>query len=259
MGLNNHILDFHTEVSKGLVPKHTLVHKFGQNLDIDTTTDPETVWSVGSLYTFPTVKSRLEVSSNDNDDILATGTGARKIKVFGLDGNYNLIEEEVLMRGTLVQTTNLEFIRVFRAFVIEAGSSEVNEGTITINHIADSITVAQIPAEHGQTQMAVYTIPANHKGYLTSFSASMSKAVPSTAIVLEMIFRKDGVKRVKQNISIDTTGSTSFIKEFKMPLPIEEKTDIYVNAKEVSQNNSGVFSNFALVLVEQSDKYTTNV
>jgi hypothetical protein len=74
-----------------------------------------------------------------------------------------------------------------------------------------------------------------------------------------MIFRKDGVKRVKQNISIDTTGSTSFIKEFKMPLPIEEKTDIYVNAKEVSQNNSGVFSNFALVLVEQSDKYTTNV
>ena len=123
----------------------------------------------------------------------------------------------------------------------------------------DSLTLAEIPAEHGQTQMAIYTIPRNHKAYLTSFSGSMSKAIPSSAIVLEVVFRENGVKRVKQNIAIDTTGSTSFIKYLKMPLPIEEKTDIIVNAKEVSQNNSGVFSNFALILVDQSDKYTTNV
>ena len=255
MGLNNHIFDFHTEVSKGLVPKHTLVHKFGHNLDIDTGTDPETVWSAGGIYTFPTTHSRLQITSNDNDDFAVTGTGARKVKVFGLDENYNLIEEEVDMKGTAASTTNEEFIRVFRAFVTEAGSSEVNEGTITINHIVDNITVAQIPADHGQTQMAVYTVPANHKAYMTSFSGSMSKATPSTAIVLEMVFRKDGVKRVKQDIAIDTTGSTSFVKYFECPLPVEEKTDIYINAKEVSQNNSGVFSNFALILVDQSEKY----
>jgi len=255
MGLNNHIFDFHTEVSKGLVPKHTLVHKFGQNLDIDTTTDPETVWSAGGLYTFPSSADTLKIISNDADDNGTGTTGALTIKVQGLDANYGLIEEDFTLNGQTAVTGSKNFIRVFRAFVTSAGSSELNEGTITINNSDDSLTLATIPALHGQTQMAVYTIPANHKAYLTSFSASMSKATPSAAIVLEMIFRKDGVKRVKQNISIDTTGSTSFIKEFKMPLPIEEKTDVYVNAKEVSQNNSGVFSNFALVLVEQSEKY----
>ena len=258
MGLNNHIFDFHTEVSKGLVPKHALVHKFGHNLDIDTGTDPETVWSAGGLYTFDTSASPLRIVSNDINDRQGD-TGARRIKIQGLDADYSLIEDEVNLNGQSVVTSNKSFLRVNRAFVIQAGNSEFNEGVITINNGSNTLTLAQIPAEHGQTQMAVYTIPANHKAYLTSFSASMSKATPSTAIVLEMVFRKDGVKRVKQNISVDTTGSTSFIKEFKMPLPIEEKTDVYVNAKEVSQNNSGVFSNFALVLVDQSGKYTTNV
>jgi len=184
---------------------------------------------------------------------------ALTIKVQGLDANYDLIEEDFTLNGQTAVTGSKNFIRVFRAFVTSAGSSELNEGTITINNSDDSLTLATIPALHGQTQMAIYTIPRNHKAYLTSFSASISKATPSTAIVLEMIFRKDGVKRVKQNISIDTTGSTSFIKEFKMPLPVEEKTDVYINAKEVSQNNAGVFSNFALILVDQEPKYTTNV
>ena len=254
MGLNNHIFDFHTEVSKGLVPKHTLVHKFGHNLDIDTSTDPETVWSAGGLYTFDTSAAKLRISSNDLNDRIGD-TGARRITIQGLDVDYNLIEDQVILQGQNVVNSNKEFLRVHRAFVTEAGSSEFNEGVITINNNANTLTLAQIPAEHGQTQMAVYTIPANHKAYITSFSGSMSKATPSTAIVLEMVFRKDGVKRVKQDIAIDTTGSTSFVKHFECPLPVEEKTDVYVNAKEVSQNNSGVFSNFGLILVDQNEKY----
>ena len=258
MGLNNHIFDFHTEVSKGLVPKHALVHKFGHNLDVDTATSPETIWSAGGLYTFDTNASLLRIVSNDIND--KTGdTGARKIKIQGLDANYNLIEDDVDLNGQNVVNSNKSFLRVNRAFVTEAGGSELNEGVITINNGGDTLTLAEIPAEHGQTQMAVYTVPANYKAYVTSFSGSIAKATPSTSCVLEMIFRENGVRRVKQNIAIDTTGSTSFIKEFKMPLPAEEKTDIIVNAKEVSQSNSGIFSNFALILVDQNGKYTTNV
>jgi len=258
MGLNNHIFDFHTEVSKGLVPKHALVHKFGHNLDVDTTTDPETVWSAGGLYTFDTNASPLRIVSNDINDRQGD-TGARRIKIQGLDADYNLIEDEVNLNGQSVVTSNKSFLRVNRAFVIQADNSEFNEGVITINNGGNTLTLAEIPAEHGQTQMAVYTVPANYKAYVTSFSGSIAKAIPSTSCVLEMIFRENGVRRVRQNIAIDTTGSTSFIKEFKMPLSVGEKTDIIVNAKEVSQSNSGIFSNFALILVDQSGKYTTNV
>jgi hypothetical protein len=255
MGLNNNTLDFHTEVSKGLVPKHSLVHKFGHNLDINTDSDPETIWSTGGLYVFPSSADTLKIISNDVDDNGTGTTGALTIKVQGLDSNYDAIEEDFTLNGQTAVTGNKEFLRVHRAFVTSAGSSEYNEGIITINNSDDSLTLATIPAEYGQTQMTVYTIPRNYKGYLTSFSGSMYKATPSTAIILEMIFKKNSVKRVKQNIAIDTTGSTSFVKYFDCPLPIEEKTDIYVNAKEVSSNNSGVFSNFSIILVDQSAKY----
>ena len=255
MGLNSNAFDFHTEVSKGLVPKHSLIHKFGHNLDIDTGTDPETVWSAGGLYVFPSSADTLKIISSDVDDNGTGTTGALTIKVQGLDANYDVIEEDFTLNGQTAVTGGKEFLRVYRAFVTSAGSSEYNEGVITINNSDDSITLASIPAEHGQTHMAVYTIPRNYKGYLTSFSGAMSKAIPSAAIVLEMVFRKNGVKRIKQNIAIDTTGSTSFIKYFDCPLLIEEKTDIYVNAKEVSANNSGVFSNFSIILVDQGAKY----
>ena len=255
MGLNNHIFDFYTEVSKGLVPKHSLVHKFGHNLDIDTTSDPETIWSAGGLYTFPSSADTLKIVSSDVDDNGTGTTGALTITVEGLDANYDLISENFTLNGQTAVTGSKQFLRVYRAFVTSAGSSEHNEGVITINNSDDSITLATIPAEHGQTQMAIYTIPRNYKGYLTSFSGAMSKAIPSTACVLEMVFRKNGVRRVKQDIAIDTTGSTSYVKYFTCPLPIEEKTDIIVNAREVSQNNTGVFSNFAIILVDQSTKY----
>ena len=255
MGLNNNTLDFHTEVSKGLVPKHSFIHKFGHNLDIDTGSAPQTIWSAGGLYVFPSSADTLKIISNDGDDNGTGTTGALTIKVQGLDANYDAIEEDFTLNGQTAVTGNKEFLRVYRAFVTSAGSSEYNEGVITINNSNDTLTLATIPAEGGQTQMAVYTIPRNYKGYLTSFSGAMNKATPSTAIILEMVFRKNSVKRVKQSIAIDTTGSTSFIKYFECPLPIEEKTDIYVNAKEVSANNSGVFSNFSIILVDQSAKY----
>ena len=255
MGLNNNTLDFHTEVSKGLVPKHSFIHKFGHNLEIDTNSAPETIWSAGGLYVFPSSADTLKIISSDFDDNGTGTTGALTIKVQGLDANYDAIEEDFTLNGQTAVTGNKEFLRVYRAFVTSAGSSEYNEGVITINNSDDSLTLATIPAEGGQTQMAVYTIPRNYKGYLTSFSGAMNKVTPSTAIILEMVFRKNSVKRVKQSIAIDTTGSTSFIKYFECPLPIEEKTDIYVNAKEVSANNSGVFSNFSIILVDQSAKY----
>ena len=262
MGLNNHIFDFNLEVSKGLVPKHSTINKFGFNLDVDTGTDPETVWSAGGLYTFPSTHSRLELTSNDNDDIATTGTGARKVKVFGLDQNYNLLEEEVNMKGVAASTTSGEFIRVFRAIVTEAGSSEKNEGVVNIKHIVDNITVAEIPVDanasiggYGQTQMAVYSVPANHKAYITNLSGAIVRSGSNRHVTIALYKRKDGVQRVIQQLSIESTGSTTFNKTYSLPLEIEEKTDVFINCLETSANNTAVFGNFGLILVDQSGKY----
>tara|TARA_R110001632_G_scaffold189540_1_gene310081 strand:+ start:137 stop:907 length:771 start_codon:yes stop_codon:yes gene_type:complete len=255
MGLNNNVLDFHVEVSKGLVPKHSTINKFGYNLDIDTGTDPETVWSAGGLYTFPTSADTLKIVSNDVDDNGTGTTGALTIKVQGLDANYDVIEEDFTLNGQTAVTGDKEFLRVYRAFVTSAGSSEHNEGVITINNSDDSITLAEIPVERSQTQMAVYTVPRGHKAYITNISAAIVKSGANRHASIGVYIRKNGVKKLIQQLAIETSGSTTFNKTYTMPLALEEKTDVYMNCLEVSSSSTAIFANFGLLLVDQSRKY----
>ena len=52
------------------------------------------------------------------------------------------------MDGTTTVTTSGNFLRVFRARVVTAGSSETNEGTITMNHTTSGDLLAQISLTH---------------------------------------------------------------------------------------------------------------
>lgn len=247
--------DYFLELSKGNIPQHSTINKFGFNLDIDTGTDPETIWSAGGLYTFPSSADTLKIISNDADDNGTGTTGALTIKVQGLDANYDVIEEDFTLNGQTAVTGSKEFLRVYRSFVTSAGSSEHNEGVITINNSDDTLTLAEIPAEHSQTQMAVYTVPRNHKVYITNISASIIKSGGAVkTATIHFYNRANGVARLKQSFSVETNGTTVFNKTFSLPLVVEEKTDIYVNA-EVGANDTGVFSNFGIILVDQDGRY----
>jgi hypothetical protein len=247
--------DYFVELSKGHIPQHSVINKFGFNLDIDTGSDPETIWSAGGLYTFATSADTLKVVSSDIDDNGTGTTGALTIKVQGLDTNYDIIEEDFTLNGQTAVTGNKEFLRVYRAFVTSAGASEYNEGTITINNSDDSLTLAEIPAEHSQTQMAVYTVPRGHRGFITNISGSIIKSGGARRdATLNFYTRENGVAKLKQSFSVETDGTTVFNKEFSLPLVLEEKTDVYVNA-EVGGNNAGVFSNMGIILVDQDGRY----
>ena len=247
MANKSHALDFYLELSKGRIPNHTGINKFGFNADVDTGSTPETSWSAGGLITFPTTGAAISVVSDDTNDDEGS-TGAEKIKVFGLDANYNLIEEDITMNGTsaVTSTTHTNWIRVYRARVTEAGSSAYNEGNITIT--IGGTTVGHIPAEYGQSQQAVYTVPANHTGYITNFSGAIVRSGSNRHATLGMYAKKDGVQRLIQELAVESSGSTTLNKTFTIPVKIEEKTDVYVNVIEVSSNNTNIFSNFGMVI-----------
>lgn len=253
--LKRYYHDYFLEVAKGHIPQHSIINKFGINTDIDTNTDPETIWSAGGIYSFPSSADTLKISSNDNNDNGTGTTGALEITVEGLDSNYNIISENFTLNGQTAVTSNKEFIRVYRAFVTSAGSSEYNEGVITINNSDDSIKLAEIPAEYGQTQMAIYTVPSNHRAFITNFSGAIVRTFFSAQTSLGLYFRENGVKKLKQEISLDSSSTSSYNKTYSLPLIVEEKTDIFVNSISVSTNNVGVFSNFGIVLVDQNGKY----
>jgi len=238
------------ELSKGNIPNHIGINKYGSNTDIDTTTDPETIWSAGGLYAFLSSAGTVAVVSSDaNDD--DGDTGARTISIEGLDANYDQITETVTLNGTgsVNTTTHTDWLRVNRAYVVSAGSSEKNEGIITMS--VGGTTVATIPAEKGQTQQAIYTIPNGYGGYVTNLSGAIVKGTgAATNADVQFYSRKNNVIRLQQEISLDSTGTSEFNKMYAIPLAFEEKTDIYAEAL-VGSNNTTVFVNFGIIIAKQ--------
>ena len=77
------------------------------------------------------VADRVEVASASTADT-AAGTGARTIKVYGLDKDYNPQIETIVMNGQTPVVGTLNFIRVFAAYVATAGTGTVNAGNIHV-------------------------------------------------------------------------------------------------------------------------------
>jgi len=242
--------NFDLEVARGNVPGASCILKFGMNLDIDTGSTPEEIWDTGGVYTFATAAGALEVVSTDALDN-STGTGARTVTIQGLDSNYDEVEVDVTMNGTAIVQTTQTFLRVNRAFVKTAGTLEYNNGDITITSKASGTPeLARITSQMGQTQMAIYSVPAGKSAYLTSFSGAIVRKNSGSATI--ELWQRDAVspvRRLQSSMSISLSGSTTYRKEFDFK-KFTEKTDLYVRCSYVSANDMSVFSNFGLILID---------
>lgn len=239
--------DFYFQASSGEISGLTSTNKFGSNPDIDIASVPETVWSPGGLYVFPTSSGSIEVLSTSPADT-AAGTGARTITIEGLNDEYEKITETFTLDGGNPVSSSLwtNWFRVYRAFVATAGLQEKNAGEINIR--LGATTLATIPPEEGQTQMAIFSIPADKKGYVTSITGSILKTGPNRSADIALYQKVNGVIRKMYEFNIETTGSTTFTQNFKTPIQFNEKTDIYINVTNVSANSTAVFASFNVIV-----------
>ena len=169
-------IDFYLAVAKGDFTGYSNVSKFGRNPSVKSA-DYETLWDGSNLYPWPTAAETLNVVSTDADDS-SSGTGARTVEIEGLDSNWDVLTETVSMNGTTNVTTTNSFLRVYRVRVVTAGSTGVNEGTITCTNTTSSNVIAQISVDNsgfGQSLMALYTVPAGKTAYLINFDFSSAK------------------------------------------------------------------------------------
>lgn len=143
---------------------------FGRNSS--PTTSYTDIWAQAIVRTLPSSAVILGASSSDANDTSA-GTGARTIKIVGLDSNYEEIEETITLNGqTKVETTN-SFLRVNDVVIVTAGSGETNAGTIYVYDTSDTVTAGvpqtatkifgRIAIGTGQALMGMRTISSKEK------------------------------------------------------------------------------------------------
>lgn len=241
---------FELQVSRGQIPWHKTLFKYGSNSDIDSAL--ETIWSAGGLYSYPSAAIQMKVSSSSTDDA-ALGTGARTIMVYGLDANYNEINEAVTLNGQTEVLTTKSFLRVFRAFVATAGSGGTAAGTIyvgtgTVTAGVPATIYAEIPLGANQTLMAVWTVPAGYTAYFSHGTLSAASNNATHTLLGQLCFRPlGGVMRT----AVEVTINNGFIPfNFEYPLALPEKTDIEARAAAISGSNYYTTATFDIVYIK---------
>jgi hypothetical protein len=224
-------------IAQGSVADTSHINKFGYNSSVGASYETITDLGTNNLPSAAGVVSVVSASGSDDEG----STGAEKVEIQGLDGNYDMLTEEVTMNGTSAVTTTGTFLRVFRMRATQAGSGGVNAGNITAS-IGGS-DVARISAGEGQTLMAVYTVPRGKKAYLIKFQGSLSKNQEANFQLRVKL--NGGAWNVKGLWGI---FSESVNYDYPIPLEFSEETDIQVRGKAGATSEMGAI--FDLILVD---------
>lgn len=242
------------DVKAGRYTGVNTINKFGRNNDIDTSTTPETIWTRGGLWVPPTAARIHSLVSTSTADDIDSGTGARSIRIFGLDENLDEQQEDLELQGqTPVQTTN-SYLRIHRMVITSAGSGEVNAGTITATAETDLTVTAEIAVGQGTTQMAVWTVPRNKTAYVvTAFGSSNRQGAAAAAMVeLDLVVRY-GIDTATpyridaQTFALSVEGTSGINYQYSLPKKIVGPADIEVRASFVTDNDTIVSSGFDVV------------
>ena len=223
---------FELQVARGQISFHKTIFKFGYNNDVGNT--KETIWEQGGLYAYPASATVMTVSSSSTDDT-AAGTGARTVEIFGLDGDYNEINEVVTLNGQTAVNTTKSYLRINRGIVRSAGSGGANAGTL---YAGTGTVTAGVPANvylsingngDNQTLMALWTVPAGYTAFLTKMALSTGTSTNTKALLnASLVARPYGeVFQIKERFTLTDATHEQF---YTFPLRFTEKTDLEMRA-----------------------------
>lgn len=213
---------FGLNVARGLVPGISYDNKFGRNPAV---TAAEDVWATGGTWAAPATASTVNVASASADDT-AAGSGARTVRISGLNENYLEVMETLTLNGTNnVLSVNSYWI-IHRAIVLTAGSGATNAGAITLTSTAAGTPVlSTILATMAQTQFGIFQVPAGKTAYIDVIQACFQNTTNDTITDVNLFVKPfGGVFSLKVEINLMKTGTSCYTKTFTSPLKYEEKS-----------------------------------
>jgi len=209
--------DFALEVSKGNVPGHYAVNKFGEAPDGVQTTATD-IWDLADatttqqIWLAPTAARVHALVSTNTNDTNSSGTGARTVTVWGLpDWDTAETSETVALNGTTPVNTSGSYVIIHRMSVVTFGASGPNLGTITATAATDGTVTAAILTGNGQTQMAIYGVPSTQTMYITNFTATLITSGVNPSSSNETVIRGKFAPDPENNPTVFITKRTQGI------------------------------------------------
>lgn len=221
----------------GLMPKYTRVAALGNNPDVDTGTVPEDVWTGGGLYPWMTAATSLEIVSASANDA-AAGTGARTVRVDGLDTDYEPVSQTVTLNGTTAVALPTQMFRINSAIILTTGSGQVNAGTLTIRDAGAGTTRASILAGYGITRQSQYTVRAGYTlQIVSSFFNILRQGANPGATFATWARSSNGTYRMALELSV---GANPYRHDGIPGIILTEKMDFGFRCTAVKSDNTDI-------------------
>jgi hypothetical protein len=229
---------FELQVSRGQIPGHSVLHKFGAvpSMSINTT---GTIWDIDdTLYPW----SALTSAGTLTVDRASASDANKIITIQGLDADYKQISENVTLTNATGNATTQSFIRVYRAFM--HNGSAANVGNIDVK-ISTTI-IARITAGKAQTLMGVYTVPAGYSLYLTQGVMSVQSGADATGNFF-VRYGGESAFRIAHTFEV---ASAEYFYAFHAPFKLPEKSDVDIRA-DLRSNNARITAAFDAYLIQE--------
>lgn len=230
--------DFLIDAAVGKIPALTPVNLFGHNVDVDSGTVPETVWTGGGLWVPPTAARIHQIASSSANDTSA-GTGARSVRLEGLDADNLEITEDVTLNGTTNVATTKEFLRINNMFLLSAGSGKTNAGDITATADTDSTVTQRIAAGDSTSHSAFFSIPADDKAFIVAGFATIHRPTTTSSAMVEfaLMVESGGVLLNAQRIALTATGASAINYLYRLPKVVVGPADIRIDVTYSTDSN----------------------
>jgi hypothetical protein len=230
--------NFRLNVARGKVRGASMVHRFGASPEI-AQASTATLWDkVSTLYpwsAFVTAGVIVAGIANASDN-------GKKVVVYGLDSNYEEIQEEFTLSSTATVTGTVSFKRIYGAY-LSNGSSNVGDVTFT----KGGTDVVKIIAGRGSSSMAIYTVPAGKTGYLYKGVCTAQASADGTG---DMYVRYVESQAFRVGHTFEVSSGGEYDYEFSFPIRLPEKTDIDVRV--TTRANKGRYTAaYDILLLEE--------
>jgi hypothetical protein len=250
--------DINVDLSHNIYRNDQIIRIHASNRAVGTTL--EDIWDVGGYYNWTSDLFNIQVTTNNAEDDGITGLGARKIRVFGLDDDYNSITEDISILGNSTVYSTQQFRRVFESHVLETGTFHgSNYNNIDVGVSGSGLVLSRIAGDGGTidtsdygvatSQQSTYTVPAGKTAYITKIGVSIDTNKTADIFLYkvsgidttpyqprELLWRLDGFGEQY------TLHLKSFIK-------VPEKSDIWFRA--TASTTAVITVDYDLYLVDQ--------
>lgn len=234
------------------------IKKFGRSAALTANT-AEDVWEQGGIRTIFTAAETLDIVSSSIADDFAS-TGAQLVQISGLDANYDLQSEVIVMDGTNAVTSVNSYIDVSRMRVVTAGSGQVNAGNITATGSTTAAVHAKIPIGESITQQSHFTVPNGYTLFTIDFFATTYRSSGSGTrnVTIDQMVYIPSINTKYRTLRYGVSSEGPFINSPSLISQTPAKTTLWYETT-AEQNATYVTTSASYVLVKGDFNYRTEL